>query len=146
MCFIPKGEDARAKYWATKIAREGRKFGLGLCVVSQRPRNIEPSILSQMGSLAVMKIVQEDDQHQIASASESISRDLIAQLTSLNVGDAVLVGQWVNLPAIIHIDEMKGKIIGSDQNAVDQWTIARKFEDENKGQAQGTVQKDLLLD
>ena len=47
--FIPKGEDARAKYWATKIAREGRKFGLGLCVVSQRPRNIEPSILSQMG-------------------------------------------------------------------------------------------------
>jgi DNA helicase HerA-like ATPase len=144
--FIPKGEDARAKYWATKIAREGRKFGLGLCVVSQRPRNIEPSILSQMGSLAVMKIVQEDDQHQIASASESISRDLIAQLTSLNVGDAVLVGQWVNLPAIIHIDEMKGKIIGSDQNAVDQWTIAKRFEDENDGQVQGTVQKDLLLD
>ena len=144
--FIPKGEEARAKYWATKIAREGRKFGLGLCVVSQRPRNIEPSILSQMGSLAVMKMVQEDDQHQIASASESISRDLIAQLTSLNVGDAVLVGQWVNLPAIIHIDEMKGKIIGSDQNAVDQWTIAKKFENENKAQAQGTVQKDLLLD
>ena len=37
-------------------------------------------------------------------------------------------------------------MIGSDQNAVDQWTIARKFKDENKGQAQGTVQKDLLLD
>ena len=144
--FIPKGEEARAKYWATKIAREGRKFGLGLGIVSQRPRSIEPGILSQMGSLAVMKIVQEDDQHQIASASESISRDLIAQLTSLNVGDAVLVGQWVNLPAIIHIDEMKGKTIGSDQNAVDQWTIAKKFEDENKTQAQGTVQKDLLLD
>ena len=54
--FIPKGEDARAKYWATKIAREGRKFGLGLGIVSQRPRNIEPSILSQMGSLAVMKM------------------------------------------------------------------------------------------
>jgi len=144
--FIPKGEEARAKYWATKIAREGRKFGLGLGIVSQRPRSIEPGILSQMGSLAVMKIVQEDDQHQIASASESISRDLIAQLTSLNVGDAVLVGQWVNLPAIIHIDEMKGKTIGSDQNAVDQWTIAKKFEDENSGQSQGTIQKDLLLD
>jgi len=144
--FIPKGEEARAKYWATKIAREGRKFGLGLGIVSQRPRSIEPGILSQMGSLAVMKIVQEDDQHQIASASESISKDLIAQLTSLNVGDAVLVGQWVNLPAIIHIDEMKGKTIGSDQNAVDQWAIAKKFEDENSGQPQGTVQKDLLLD
>ncbi len=41
---------------------------------------------------------------------------------------------------------MKGKMIGSDQNAVDQWTIAKKFENENKGQIQGTVQKDLLLD
>jgi DNA helicase HerA-like ATPase len=140
--FIPKGEDARAKYWATKIAREGRKFGLGLCVVSQRPRNIEPSILSQMGSLAVMKIVQEDDQHQIASASESISRDLIAQLTSLNVGDAVLVGQWVNLPAIIHIDEMKGKIIGSDQNAVDQWTVAKEFEEVGAVSTKNLTKKD----
>ena len=58
-----------------------------------------------MGSLAVMKIVQEDDQRQIASAAESISKEFIAQLTALNIGDAVLVGQWVNLPAIVHIDE-----------------------------------------
>jgi hypothetical protein len=95
-----------------------------------------------MGSLAVMKIVQEDDQHQIASASESISRDLIAQLTSLNVGDAVLVGQWVNLPAIIHIDEMKGKVIGSDQNAVDQWTVAKEFEEVGAVSTKNLTKKD----
>ena len=95
-----------------------------------------------MGSLAIMKMVQEDDQHQIASASESISKDLIAQLTSLNVGDAVLVGQWVNLPAIIHIDEMKGKVIGSDQNAVDQWTNAKKFEEIGATSSKGLTQKD----
>ena len=53
--FIPKNEDAKAKYWAAKIAREGRKFGLGLCIVSQRPRDIEANVLSQMGSLAVME-------------------------------------------------------------------------------------------
>ena len=125
--FIPKNEDAKAKYWAAKIAREGRKFGLGLCIVSQRPRDIEANVLSQMGSLAVMKIVQEDDQRQIASAAESISREFIGQLTSLNIGDAVLVGQWVNLPAIVHIDEMKGKKIGSDQDAVGEWAAAKKF-------------------
>ena len=39
---------------------------------------------------AIMKIIQEDDQRQIASATESTSRELISQLTSLNVGDAVL--------------------------------------------------------
>jgi DNA helicase HerA-like ATPase len=144
--FIPKGEDTHTKYWAAKIAREGRKFGLGLGIVSQRPRNIDPNVLSQMGSLAVMKIVQEDDQHQIASAAESISKDLINQLTSLNVGDAVLVGQWVNLPAMVHIEEVKDKIVGSDKNAVSEWRHAKKFEKIAAESTQGLVQKDLLLD
>jgi DNA helicase HerA-like ATPase len=144
--FIPKGEETHTKYWAAKIAREGRKFGLGLGIVSQRPRNIDPNVLSQMGSLAVMKIVQEDDQHQIASAAESISKDLINQLTSLNVGDAVLVGQWVNLPAMVHIEEVKDKIVGSDKNAVSEWRHAKKFEKIAAESTQGLVQKDLLLD
>jgi DNA helicase HerA-like ATPase len=144
--FIPKGEETHTKYWAAKIAREGRKFGLGLGIVSQRPRNIDPNVLSQMGSLAVMKIVQEDDQHQIASAAESISRDLINQLTSLNVGDAVLVGQWVNLPAMVHIEEVKDKVVGSDKNAVAEWRHAKKFEKIAAESTQGLVQKDLLLD
>jgi hypothetical protein len=99
-----------------------------------------------MGSLAVMKIVQEDDQRQIASAAESISRDLITQLTSLNIGDAVLVGQWVNLPAIVHIDEMKGKKIGSDQNAVGEWTVAKKINGAATNSSQDLIQKDLLMD
>jgi hypothetical protein len=99
-----------------------------------------------MGSLAVMKIVQEDDQHQIASAAESISKDLINQLTSLNVGDAVLVGQWVNLPAMVHIEEVKDKIVGSDKNAVAEWRHAKKFEKIAAESTQGLVQKDLLLD
>ncbi len=144
--FIPKNEDAKAKYWAAKIAREGRKFGLGLGIVSQRPRDIEANVLSQMGSLAVMKIVQEDDQRQIASAAESISKEFIAQLTSLNIGDAVLVGQWVNLPAIVHIDEMKGKKIGSDQDAVGEWAVGKKIEAAGTNSSQDLVKKDLLMD
>ncbi len=144
--FIPKGEDTHAKYWASKIAREGRKFGLGLCVVSQRPRSLDSNVLSQMGSLAIMKIIQEDDQQQISSAAESISKDLISQLTSLNVGDAVLVGQWVNLPSIVHIEEVKGKAIGSDQNAVGEWSLNRKLGNIARESTQELVQKDLLLE
>ena len=51
-------------------------------------------------------------QSQITSAAESISKNLIDQLTSLNVGDAILVGQWVNLPSIVHIEEVKGENYG----------------------------------
>jgi DNA helicase HerA-like ATPase len=144
--FIPKGEHTDTKYWASKVAREGRKFGIGLGVVSQRPRNIDPNVLSQMGSLAIMKIVQDDDQQQISSAAESLSKDLISQLPSLNIGDALFIGQWVNLPSIVHIDEVKAKRSGSDLDAVSEWNQTVKFKDIAKETTHELVQKDLLLD
>lgn len=144
--FIPKGEHTDTKYWASKVAREGRKFGIGLGIVSQRPRNIDPNVLSQMGSLAIMKIIQDDDQQQIASAAESLSKDLLSQLSSLNIGDAVLVGQWVNLPSIVHVDEVKGKAIGSDLNAVAEWSETNRFKEIAAESTQSLIQKDLLID
>lgn len=144
--FIPKGEHTDTKYWASKVAREGRKFGIGLGIVSQRPRNIDPNVLSQMGSLAIMKIVQDDDQQQIASAAESLSKDLLAQLPSLNIGDAVMVGQWVNLPSIVHVDEIKSKKVGSDLDAVSEWSQTERFKNIAGESTQGLIQKDLLLD
>jgi uncharacterized protein len=119
--FVPKNEDTETKYFASKVAREGRKFGLGLVIVSQRPRAIDANILSQMGSLAVMRLIQQDDQMQVSSASESLSKRLIEQLTSLNPGEAILIGQWVNLPTFVKIEEIKETRIGSDQNAVEEW-------------------------
>jgi DNA helicase HerA-like ATPase len=144
--FIPKDHDTSAKYWAAKIAREGRKFGLGLGIVSQRPRSVDLNVLSQLGSFAIMKIIQEDDQRQIAAATESTSRELISQLTSLNVGDAVLVGQWTNLPSLVHVEEVKEKIMGADQSAVNAWANAEKMSVIAVESTQGLVQKDLLLD
>ena len=144
--FIPKEQDTSAKYWAAKIAREGRKFGLGLGIVSQRPRSVDLDVLSQMGSFAIMKIIQEDDQRQIASATESTSRELIGQLTSLNVGDSVLVGQWVNLPSLVHIEEVKEKIMGADQSAVRAWAKSEKINEVAIESTHKLVQKDLLLD
>jgi uncharacterized protein len=119
--FIPKDEDTETKYFASKVAREGRKFGLGLVIVSQRPRGIDANILSQMGSLAVMRMIQQDDQMHISAASESLSRDLVDQLTSLNPGEAIFAGQWVNLPTFVKVDEVKERKIGGDQKAVDEW-------------------------
>ena len=144
--FIPKEQDTSAKYWVAKIAREGRKFGLGLGIVSQRPRSVDLNVLSQMGSFAIMKIIQEDDQRQIASATESTSRELISQLTSLNVGDAVLVGQWTNLPSLVHVEEVKEKVMGADQSAIDAWANADKMKEIAVESTQQLVQKDLLLD
>jgi DNA helicase HerA-like ATPase len=125
--FIPKDEDTDTKYFASKVAREGRKFGLGLVIVSQRPRGLDANILSQMGSLAVMRMIQQDDQMHVSAASEALSRDLIDQLTSLNPGEAIFAGQWVNLPTFVKVDEVKERKIGGDQKAVEQWSQLAAF-------------------
>jgi DNA helicase HerA-like ATPase len=119
--FVPKDEDTETKYFASKVAREGRKFGVGLVIVSQRPRGIDANILSQMGSLAVMRMVQPDDQMHVSAASESLSRDLVDQLTSLNPGEAIFAGQWVNLPTFVRVQEVRERTIGSDLRAVEEW-------------------------
>ncbi len=119
--FIPKNENTDTKYIASKVAREGRKFGVGLIIVSQRPRSLNPNVLSQMGSLSIMKIVQQEDQSQIGSASEAINGKVIEQLPSLNPGEALFVGQWVNLPSFIKIDEIKERTMGKDPEPVKEW-------------------------
>jgi len=144
--FIPKDEKTDTKYLAAKVAREGRKFGLGLAIISQRPRSIDANVLSQMGSLAVMKMVQQDDQAQVSVASEAFSKEIVEQLPSLNPGDAILVGQWVNLPAFVHIDQVMEKKIGADQHAVMEWRQISKMKQATKESTQAMIKKGYLQD
>lgn len=84
-----------------RIAAEGAKFGLFLTVVSQRPRRIDPDILSNCSNLAILRIVNRQDQLTIQAASESFSEDLIDDLPALEQGEAVLIGPFVSVPVMI---------------------------------------------
>ncbi|MEM3685170.1 MAG: ATP-binding protein [Conexivisphaerales archaeon] len=121
--FLP-AEDAtsKTKAVAAKIAREGRKFGVSLIVVSQRPSRVDQDILSQMGSLAVLRITQPKDQNYIIESTELVSEELGKFLPSLNVGEAILLGQWVVLPSIVKIEKVPEKLMGADINAVGEWS------------------------
>ncbi len=119
--FLPNNRDTDSKYIASKIAREGRKFGVSLIIVSQRPRRLDQDVLSQMGSLAILRLTNPEDQRYINEASEVVSKELLEYLPSLNVGEAILVGQWVNIPSIVKIDEVEEKRVGGDISAVDEW-------------------------
>ena len=144
--FIPKEEKTETKYMAAKVAREGRKFGLGLVIVSQRPRGIDTNVLSQMGSVAIMKMVQQEDQAQVSAASEGLSKDIIEQLPSLNPGEAIFVGQWVNLTAFVYIDQVMEKKIGSDQQAVKEWKQMSKIHTATRESTQAMIKKGYLKD
>jgi DNA helicase HerA-like ATPase len=144
--FIPKQDYTDTKYFAAKVAREGRKFGMGLIVVSQRPRSIDSAVLSQLGSLAIMKIVHQEDQTQVAAASESLSAKLLEQLPSLNPGEALLIGQWVNLPSFARIDEAKDRMMGADPDPVAEWRSSQIQNQMARESTQSYIRKGYVQD
>ena len=99
-----------------RIAAEGSKFGLFLIVVSQRPRRIDPDILSNCSNMAVLRVVNRNDQGTIQAASESFSEDLLEDLPALDQGEVVLVGPFVSVPVMIKTLERETKHGGRTPN------------------------------
>ncbi|MBD3262350.1 MAG: DUF853 family protein [Candidatus Altiarchaeales archaeon] len=93
-----------------QVAAEGRKFGVGLMVVSQKPSKIDEEILSQCNSGVYMHITNPSDKIHIKNSFECISEDIIQGLDSLDVGEAIIAGALIDLPYLIcRIDEIKLK-------------------------------------
>ncbi len=119
--LAPKNRKTASKYWISRIAREGRKFGLGLCLVSQSPKSVDPVALSQANNMIILRLVEPQDQRHVQTASESLSEDLVKQLPSLNIGEAMVLGLMVKVPTLVKIDEFNGRTVGSDIDIIDQW-------------------------
>jgi len=119
--FCPDRQFTRTKAIASRIAREGRKFGLGLCMVSQRPKRLDPDVLSQMNNMIVLRIVEPADQRHIAEASENLSGDLLQYLPSLNPGEAVCTGPAFRVPLLVKIAEARNKPLGRDISVSEAW-------------------------
>ncbi len=116
--LAPNKRESDSKRWIQRVAREGRKFGLGLCLVSQSPKTVDHDALSQMNNMIILRLVEPEDQRHVQSASESLSQDLVNQLPSLNVGEAIVLGLMSRVPTLVKIDEFKGRRHGDDMDIV----------------------------
>ena len=122
--LAPRDRDTLSKYWIGRIAREGRKFGVGLCLVSQRPKALDSGALSQANNMIILRLVEPSDQRYVQQASELLSEDLLEQLSSLNVGEAVVIGPMVRVPALVKVDRFKGRRLGEDVDVLGEWSRA----------------------
>jgi len=139
--LAPNKRDSTSKYWIQRVAREGRKFGLGLCLVSQSPKTVDHDALSQMNNMIILRLVEPEDQRHVQYASESLSKDLINQLPSLNVGEAIVLGLMSKVPTLVKIDEFKGRRTGGDLDIIAQLTDYNKSEeDEIKRQEEESME------
>nr|WP_295162757.1 ATP-binding protein [uncultured Methanobrevibacter sp.] len=137
--LAPSKRDSDSKRWIQRVAREGRKFGLGLCLVSQSPKTVDHDALSQMNNMIILRLVEPEDQRHVQSASESLSQDLVNQLPSLNVGEAIVLGLMSKVPTLVKIDEFKGRRHGDDMDIVSHFkNIKERKAEELKRQEQET--------
>jgi len=123
--FAPREHKTQAAHWLGKIAREGRKFGIGLGIVSQRPKKLDDDILSQTNTKIILRLVEPHDQRYVQQASEQISEDLLSDIASLGIGEAVIVGFAIPLPAMVKIysfkEDFNGYYGGGDIDIVKEW-------------------------
>ncbi len=89
-----------------KIAREGRKFGLGLVLSSQRPSEISPTVLSQCNSYLLHRICNDRDQELICKLVPDNLRGLLRDLPSLPSRHAILLGWASELPVLVHMNNL----------------------------------------
>lgn len=96
--YLPKDGKGNAAKAARRIAKEGRKYGVGLMLVSQRPSEIDPTILSQCGTMIAMRLTNEADRSQIKACASDNLEGLFSMLSILRTGEALVVGEAVGLP------------------------------------------------
>ncbi len=82
----------------SRIAKEGRKYGVSLGIISQRPSELEPSTLSQCSTIFSMRLSNEVDQNFVRSAVPDGADELLAFLPSLGTAESMIFGESVNMP------------------------------------------------
>lgn len=109
-----------AKSAAERIAREGRKYGLGIMIVSQRPAELSETTLSQCGSFISMRLSNPGDQARIRSALPDTVANLADALPALRTGEALVTGEAISLPSRVLIDKPSPEPSAKDAS-LDTW-------------------------
>lgn len=99
--YIPRASESQfagSRKSMERIAKEGRKYGVGLAVISQRPHEVSETVLSQCGTFICLRITNPDDQGYVRSLVPESEGDLVSVLAGLGRGEALVLGEAVPLP------------------------------------------------
>lgn len=113
-----------ARMSAERIAKEGRKYGISLTVISQRPRELSSTILSQCGSFLCLRISNPDDQAYVRNLLPDSVRGITAMFSTLRRGEAILLGDSVMMPTRIRIDPPSPSPASDDASFARAWALA----------------------
>lgn len=119
--FAPAHEPSRCKAVLRTILSEGRKFGLGVGLITQRPGKLDSDVLSQCMSQFIMRIVNPVDQDSLKYGVEAAGRDLLRELPALTKGQVIIAGMCVNTPVLCKVRQRLTTHGGETLNAPALW-------------------------
>jgi len=122
--FAPASGDAPSLGIMQTITSEGRKFGFGLGIISQRPSKIDADVLSQCGTQISMQIKNPNDQDAIKNSVEAAGEDVLRELPGLTPGQAVVSGDAMNTPALIQVRERRTSHGAGSRPVIEEWQEA----------------------
>lgn len=105
--YIPRGDHPRfkqARRMMERIAKTGRKYGVSLLVVSQRPHDVSETVLAQCGTYVCLRITNPKDQEYVTALVPDAARGVLGALTSLAPGEAIALGEGVPLPVRLQVN------------------------------------------
>lgn len=112
--YLGEGASALTRNSANRIAREGRKYGIGLLLVTQRPTELPKTALAQCGTLVALRLSNAEDQGTIRAALPDTVSGLAAVLPSLRTGEAVVSGEAVIVPTRALLDRPDPRPLADD--------------------------------
>ena len=122
-------EDSISKLVFERIAREGRKYGLGLVVASQRPSELSKTVLSQCNSFIVHRLQNPEDLRYFREIVPGIYGQLLDQLPALAPRSALVLGECVQAPALVEMREVSPVPKSKNPNFYKSWTQEEKEPD-----------------
>ena len=126
--FIPANKQALSSDIIKTIAGEGRKFGFGLCVVSQRPSKIDEDVLSQCGTKIIKRITNKTDLEAILASVEGLEPTFLDEIARLPPQQALVAGVITEVPLFVHVRIRRSKHGGATPNVLEEIAkIKKKF-------------------
>jgi DNA helicase HerA-like ATPase len=120
--YLNKNEsNSYSRQAVEKIFKEGRKFGVGSLIISQRPSEISETILAQVGTFIALRLTNSSDQSIIKSSAPDNLNSLIDLLPSLRIGEAVIVGEAIKIPSRVRIRLNNPRPTSEDPKLVENW-------------------------
>lgn len=119
--YIPHAERTRARAVFERIAKEGRKFGVGLMLASQRPSELARTVLAQCGTLVGHRTVNPEDQDLIRHATPFANREVLRQLPGLATQHAIVLGESAPVPSYVRIRTVENPPMSRDPNFIAEW-------------------------